>query len=213
MRSATSPAALRAPEGEKPLARRRCVCARESPASICDRCPEPVPPAASRMTIWTPIFARPRIWRGQPALQPRTAVEDIKMVGLRRKIAERMQVANARIPHFTYVEEVDVTALEELRARSEQATSGRPAQLTLLPFLMRAMVKAIAEQPNLNALFDDEAGVLHRTPASISASRRKPRRDSSFRWSGTPRRAILGLRGRTGPVADAAKQGTPPARS
>ena len=96
-----------------------------------------------------------------PGLQPRSSVEDIKIVGLRRRIAEKMTIANARIPHITYVEEVDVTALEELRATLNRDKRHDPLKLTLLPFLMRAMVRAIAEQPNLNALFDDEAGILH----------------------------------------------------
>lgn len=93
------------------------------------------------------------------------AVEDIKVVGLRRKIAEKMTLSKSRIPHITYVEEIDVTALEDLRAalnKEKRAAKGveRP-KLTLLPFLMRAMVKAIADQPNLNSLFDDEAGIIH----------------------------------------------------
>ena len=96
-----------------------------------------------------------------PGLQPRTAVADVKIVGLRRKIAERMAIANTRRPHLTYVEEVDVTALEELRAALNKDKQHAPLRLTLLPFLMRSMVKAIAQQPNLNAHFDDEAGVLH----------------------------------------------------
>lgn len=100
-----------------------------------------------------------------PGLVRNDTVEEIKIVGLRRKIAEKMKLAKSRIPHITYVEEVDVTALEELRASLNKEKRGangaeRP-KLTLLPFLMRAMVKAIAEQPQLNALFDDEAGVIH----------------------------------------------------
>jgi 2-oxoisovalerate dehydrogenase E2 component (dihydrolipoyl transacylase) len=73
-----------------------------------------------------------------------------------------MTTANARIPHITYVEEVDVTALEELRASLNKDKRPEQTRLTVLPFLMRAMVRTIAEQPNLNALFDDDAGVLHR---------------------------------------------------
>ncbi|MBR0750983.1 2-oxo acid dehydrogenase subunit E2 [Bradyrhizobium jicamae] len=97
--------------------------------------------------------------------QAKTAVTDIKIVGLRRKIAEKMSVANARIPHITYVEEVDVTALEDLRAKlNEQKRADRP-KLTLLPFLMRAIVRAVAAQPELNAHFDDEAGVIHQHAA------------------------------------------------
>ena len=72
-----------------------------------------------------------------------------------------MALASSRIPHITYVEEVDVTALEELRATLNKHKRQDQPKLTLLPFLMRAMVRAIAEQPNLNALFDDEAGVVH----------------------------------------------------
>lgn len=94
-------------------------------------------------------------------LAPKTAVTDIKVVGLRRRIAEKMALAKARIPHITIVEEVDVSALEELRsALNRKPTPERP-KLTLLPFLMRAMAKALAEQPALNALFDDEAGLIH----------------------------------------------------
>ncbi len=95
-------------------------------------------------------------------LAPKTAVTDIKVVGLRRRIAEKMALSKARIPHITIVEEVDVSALEELRAalNRKKPTPERP-KLTLLPFLMRAMAKALAEQPALNALFDDEAGLIH----------------------------------------------------
>jgi len=92
---------------------------------------------------------------------PNTSVEDIKVVGLRRKIAEKMRLSKSRIPHITYVEEVDVSALEDLRAALNKAKRADQPKLTILPFLMRAMVKAIAEQPQLNALFDDDAGVIH----------------------------------------------------
>jgi len=84
------------------------------------------------------------------------------VVGLRRKIAEKMRLAKSRIPHITYVEEVDVTALEDLRAALNKDKRADRPKLTILPFLMRAMVKAIAEQPALNAVFDDEAGIIHR---------------------------------------------------
>ena len=83
------------------------------------------------------------------------------MIGLRRKIAEKMAVAKSRIPHITYVEEVDVTALEDLRTTLNATKRADKPKLTLLPFLMRAMVKAIADQPHLNAIYDDEAGVVH----------------------------------------------------
>jgi 2-oxoisovalerate dehydrogenase E2 component (dihydrolipoyl transacylase) len=73
-----------------------------------------------------------------------------------------MQIAKARIPHITYIEEVDVTALEELRGKLNATKRPEQAKLTLLPFLARAMVRAVAEQPQINALYDDEAGVVHR---------------------------------------------------
>jgi 2-oxoisovalerate dehydrogenase E2 component (dihydrolipoyl transacylase) len=102
----------------------------------------------------------PRVMRSQ-AVQQKSAVEDVKVIGLRRRIAEQMAVAHARIPHITYVEEVDVTALEELRETLNQRKREAQPRLTLLPFLMRTMVLAVAKQPRLNALFDDEAGVIH----------------------------------------------------
>ncbi|MEN3147984.1 dihydrolipoamide acetyltransferase family protein [Neorhizobium sp. IRAMC:178] len=93
-------------------------------------------------------------------LQPNKAVQEVKVVGLRRRIAEKMALSKSRIPHITYVEEIDMTALEELRMRMNGTQKpGRP-KLTILPFLMRAMVKAIAEQPGINALYDDEAGII-----------------------------------------------------
>lgn len=94
-------------------------------------------------------------------LAQKTAVTDVKVVGLRRRIAEKMALSKARIPHITIVEEVDVSALEDLRAALNRKPTAERPKLTLLPFLMRAMVKALAEQPGLNALYDDEAGIVH----------------------------------------------------
>ncbi len=88
------------------------------------------------------------------------ATHEIRIVGLRRRIALKMQEAKRRIPHFSYVEECDVGELEALRARLNAQPSGQRAHLTLLPFLIRALVLALREHPNLNARFDDEAGVL-----------------------------------------------------
>ena len=95
-------------------------------------------------------------------LQEKTGVEEIKVVGLRRRIAEKMALAKSRIPHITYVEEVDVTSLEELRAKLNASKKPDRAKLTILPFLMRALVKAVGEQPQLNAIYDDDAGVIQR---------------------------------------------------
>ncbi|MDR7225403.1 dihydrolipoamide acetyltransferase family protein [Aminobacter aminovorans] len=95
-------------------------------------------------------------------LQEKTGVEEIKVIGLRRRIAEKMALAKSRIPHITYVEEVDVTALEELRAKLNASKKPERAKLTILPFLMRALVKAVGEQPQLNAIYDDDAGIIQR---------------------------------------------------
>ncbi|KPH05645.1 2-oxo acid dehydrogenase subunit E2 (plasmid) [Rhizobium acidisoli] len=95
----------------------------------------------------------------------KTATEEIKLTGLRRRIAEKMVLSTSRIPHITYVEEVDMTALEELRATMNgDRREGHP-KLTVLPFLMRALVKAISEQPEVNATFDDDAGLITRYSA------------------------------------------------
>ena len=92
-------------------------------------------------------------------------VDEQRIVGIRRKIAERMQEASRRIPHFSYVEEVDVTALEELRKHLNDEHSGKRPKLTPLPFLIRAIVRAVAEHPEINARFDDEKGILQRHAA------------------------------------------------
>lgn len=87
--------------------------------------------------------------------------EDVKIFGLRRRIAERMQDATRRIPHFTYVEEVDVTALETLREKLNAARSAGE-RLTPLPFLIRAIALSLAAHPNINAHFDDVASLMRR---------------------------------------------------
>ncbi len=99
--------------------------------------------------------------RGGGGLVANTSVTETPVIGLRRKIAEKMEAANARIVPITYVDEVDVTALEDLRKELNATRKEDRPKLTILPFLMRAMVKAIAEQPHINAIFDDEAGVVH----------------------------------------------------
>ena len=103
---------------------------------------------------------------GAPAgLQRKDGVEDVKIVGMRRRIAEKMSLAKSRIPHITYVEEVDVTALEELRSKLNGEKRADRPKLTIMPFLMRAIVKAVGEQPQINATFDDEGGIIHRHAA------------------------------------------------
>jgi 2-oxoisovalerate dehydrogenase E2 component (dihydrolipoyl transacylase) len=109
--------------------------------------------------------------RGAPRMRPAAppaphaalapaATHAVKIVGLRRKIAQKMQDSKRRIPHFTYVEEVDVSELEALRARLNAQWGTQRGHLTLLAFLIRAIVLAVRVHPQVNARFDDEAGVL-----------------------------------------------------
>jgi 2-oxoisovalerate dehydrogenase E2 component (dihydrolipoyl transacylase) len=92
----------------------------------------------------------------------RTGIQDIPVIGMRRQIAERMQLAKRHIPHFTYVEEVDMTAVDELRAAMNATKKKEQPKLTVLPFFMLTMAKALEDFPQINALYDDEAGVVHR---------------------------------------------------
>ena len=89
-------------------------------------------------------------------------VEEHRIIGIRRKIAERMQESSRKIPHFSYVEEVDVTALEELRKHLNAEHAEKRTKLTPLPFIIRAIVRAVAVHPEINARFDDEKGILQR---------------------------------------------------
>ncbi len=93
-------------------------------------------------------------------------VETVKVIGLRRKIAEAMQRSKQRIPHFAYVEEVDVTELEALRVRLNTLHGKTRGKLTVLPFLMQALIKLRPDFPQINATYDDEAGVVSRYAAS-----------------------------------------------
>ena len=102
---------------------------------------------------------------GDSRYAQRTEEEAIPVIGLRRKIAQKMQDAKRRIPHFTYVEEIDVTELETLRTKLNQKHGATRGKLTLLPFIMRAVVLAVRDYPQMNARFDDEAGVVTRHSA------------------------------------------------
>ncbi len=104
----------------------------------------------------------------RPAIVQRYAERDgehaVPVIGLRRQIAQHMQ-ASLRIPHFTYVEEVDVTELEALRSKLNERFGATRERLTLLPFLMRAIVLAVPVFPQMNARFDDEQGIVTRFDA------------------------------------------------
>ncbi|MBV7570615.1 dihydrolipoamide acetyltransferase family protein [Pseudomonas sp. PDM27] len=99
------------------------------------------------------------------AYTQRTDEQQIPVIGMRRKIAQRMQDATQRAAHFSYVEEIDVTAVEELRAHLNEKHGATRGKLTLLPFLVRAMVVALRDFPQINARYDDEAQVITRLGA------------------------------------------------
>ncbi|MHC8407711.1 dihydrolipoamide acetyltransferase family protein [Pseudomonas sp. TMB3-21] len=99
------------------------------------------------------------------AYAERNDEEQIPVIGMRRKIAQRMQDATQRAAHFSYVEEIDVTAVEELRAHLNEKHGATRGKLTLLPFLVRALVVALRDFPQINARYDDEAQVITRLGA------------------------------------------------
>jgi 2-oxoisovalerate dehydrogenase E2 component (dihydrolipoyl transacylase) len=95
-------------------------------------------------------------------LRKKDGMEDVKVIGLRRTIATRMQDAKRRIPHFSYIEEIDVTELEELRAKVNARWGKERGKLTLLPFLAKAMINALSDYPQINARFHDDDGFVRR---------------------------------------------------
>jgi 2-oxoisovalerate dehydrogenase E2 component (dihydrolipoyl transacylase) len=98
-------------------------------------------------------------------LPPKDGVEEHKLIGVRRRIAEHMQQAKRRIPHFSYVEEVDMSALEDLRRHLNAKHANQRPRLTLLPFVIKALVRALASHPEINARFDDDNGIVRRHQA------------------------------------------------
>jgi len=102
---------------------------------------------------------------GLPDATAAGTVEEIRIVGLRRRIAERMAEAKRTIPHFSYVEEVDVTELEALRAHLNAESGEDRPRLSPLAFVMRAVARLLAAYPDINATFDGEAGILRRHAA------------------------------------------------
>ena len=100
---------------------------------------------------------------GTPALSnaryaERSDAEAIQVIGLRRRIAQKMAESKRRIPHFTYVEEIDLTEIEALRAKLNAKWGAARGKLTVLPFIARAMILGVREFPQINATFDDEEG-------------------------------------------------------
>jgi 2-oxoisovalerate dehydrogenase E2 component (dihydrolipoyl transacylase) len=147
-----APAAAAQPAVAKPLAspatRRRAKEAGVDLASVQGSGP------AGRVLDADLVAAKP------PTLARREGLTDVKVIGLRRRIAERMMDSYRRIPHFAYVEEVDVTELEALRVHLN--ASGPDRRLSLPPFIITALVRTLPDFPQINATYDDEAGVVHR---------------------------------------------------
>src|SRR5580700_7235135 len=147
-----APAAAAQPAVAKPLAspatRRRAKEAGVDLASVQGSGP------AGRVLDADLVAAKP------PTLARREGLTDVKVIGLRRRIAERMMDSYRRIPHFAYVEEVDVTELEALRVHLNASRPDR--RLSLPPFIITALVRTLPDFPQINATYDDEAGVVHR---------------------------------------------------
>ncbi|KGJ93944.1 dihydrolipoamide acetyltransferase family protein [Colwellia psychrerythraea] len=89
------------------------------------------------------------------------SIDEVKVIGLRRKIAAIMQDTMQRIPHFTYVEEIDVSELEKLRAKLNKERSESQAKLTILPFIIKALVIALKDYPQMSARFDDDDNIIY----------------------------------------------------
>jgi 2-oxoisovalerate dehydrogenase E2 component (dihydrolipoyl transacylase) len=109
---------------------------------------------ASRASSSMPVGGSPRT--------AKTGTEEIKVIGLRRKIADSMMASYSTIAHFSYFEEVDVTELEALRQHLNATRPEGAPKLTYLPFIMLALVKGLGQRPECNALYNDEAGVVTR---------------------------------------------------
>ena len=124
-------------------------------ASISRSCAAVAPTAACCMPTSTPCSAAGA--RGPAATG---GTREIKVIGLRRAIAQKMQESKRHIPHFTYVEEVDVTEIVALRDELNRQHAASRGELSPLAFVIRAVVRAVAAFPQVNARFDDEAGVL-----------------------------------------------------
>jgi 2-oxoisovalerate dehydrogenase E2 component (dihydrolipoyl transacylase) len=123
----------------------------------------------ARRTQPTPLRAAPKAVPAARPAEPRgapaTPTEEIKVIGLRRLIAQRMSEAKRNIPHFAYVEELDITELESLRRHLNGKLPAGAAALTYLPFLALALVRTLRDFPQCNAHYDAERGVIVRYAA------------------------------------------------
>ena len=120
--------------------------------------------------------------------QPRTETEEIRILGVRRVSAQRVAESKRNIPHFAYVEEVDITELERLRKHLNSKLAKGASSYTYLPFLGLALIRVIERFPKCNARYDANATCWSSTAACISASRRRPVTASRCRSCITPKR-------------------------
>ena len=94
-----------------------------------------------------------------------TGVEEVPVIGLRRKIAEKMATSKRSAAHFSYFEEVDITALESLRQHLNSTRAENQPKLTYLPFIIQGLIRAVRKFPQCNALYDEEKGIVFRHQA------------------------------------------------
>jgi 2-oxoisovalerate dehydrogenase E2 component (dihydrolipoyl transacylase) len=113
----------------------------------------------------TPLRSAPKAVPAARPAAPAAATEEIKVIGLRRLIAQRMSEAKRTIPHFAYVEELDITELESLRRHLNSRLPGGSAPLTYLPFLALGLIRVLRDYPQCNAHYDAERGVIVRHAA------------------------------------------------
>ncbi len=140
---------------------------------------------------------------------PNMSVEEIKVIGLRRKIAERMQDAKSRIPHITYVDEVDVTEVESLREHMNANRREDQPKLTILPFIMKAMVISIRDYPKLSSHYDDGNDMLYQYGAAhIGMAAQTPGGLMVPVLRHAETHDIWGLAAETKRLADAARDGS-----
>ncbi len=158
--TAPAPAAALAATGKRPLAspavRRR---AREAGVELTGVPGSGPAGRISHADLDAFLQAGGRLTGGQRGLK-RTGTTEIPVIGLRRKIAAKMAQSKSRIPHFSYLEEIDITELESLRQHLNATRSGEQPKLTYLPFLMQALVRTLQQHPGCNALYDDERNVV-----------------------------------------------------
>lgn len=165
-----------APKGDKPLAspavRQR---ARDAGIDLTDVAGTGPAGRISQDDLTAHIADPPAPGSGAGHGQRASGSTEIPVIGMRRKIGEKMSMSKRRIPHFTIVEEVDVTELETLRAQLNKMHADTRGKLTVLPFIVRALVEAMRDHPEVNATFDDEAGVITQSrPVHVGIATQTP---------------------------------------